>query len=538
MNPHRTFSVALFAVLATCALTVLAQSPPKPAADDVDDLLGSTFTSVAAGISFRPPANCIQFRGVGGDEIVQYVDERRDWILKVGRIRVSEPLPLVNYPDKFGIPQKGLMEITLDHTRETTPGAEVLRSDVVPLTDCNAAMIAVRYTVNAQRKLTQQAILQAHPATDPKDPKGPPRSMLYYVFNFTTPGAGSRPDQPRLTDDPREKLSVDVFRQVLDSVKLIDNENIRKDQDERLIRARALFVNWSAAYIDSKLQAEQFLRVIRDGKDIGYMYVVEQPELRAAVPGVQIGIHSTTWPEAGDSAAGAKTQADLETWMWSTCDRKHESWSSIAYIVSDDGRKKADSVKRSQVQEFGSADQHPETWDLTVKTMSTHGNAVPVSRVLPPFYVPQAIGHLLPRLLPIKEPKTYMFATYVGQQREVMSRYMEVEKEQEVSLAGQKVRAVPIRDRIGLEGSVTVHYFSPYPEGNYLGSYSKDSGVTVLPADRQTILQLFPTATLKAPDKIADGAAPAPPAETPAPAPARRSQVPARIPNRPGGTGR
>ena len=55
----------------------------------------------------------------------------------------------------------------------------------------------------------------------------------------------------------------------------------------------------------------------------------------------------------------------------------------------------------------------------TVTTASTKVNAEPVTRTLPPFYLPQALGHLLPRLVPLKEPKSYMFASWVGETREV-----------------------------------------------------------------------------------------------------------------------
>ena len=533
----RSFRILVVLILSWPTLFTYAQTPATRPADEVDDLLGSAFTSVAAGISFRPPANCVQYHGAGGDEIVQYLDEKREWVLKVGRVRVSEPLPLITY-DRAGVPQKGLLDITLDQTRQTTPGAEILRSDVIPLPDCNAGMIVVRYTANAQRKLTQQAILQAHPAGDPRDPKAPPGSTLYYVFNFTTPGAGTRPEG-KGGEDPREKLAVDVFRQVLDSVHLIDNENIRREQDARLFATRSLFVNWTPQFLESRLLAEQYLRIIRDGKDIGYIYIVEHPELRAQSPGVEVGMHSTTWPDK-DSPGAAKTQADVESWMWSTADRKHESWSSVGLVVADDGRGKPDSVKRNQAQELGSADQRPETFYLTVKTVSSHGNAQPVNRELPPFYLPQAIGHLLPRLMPLREPKEYMFATWVGQQQEVMARYVDVEKEQEVTLAGQKYRAVPIRDRLGLEGSITVHYFTPYPRGEYLGSYSKDSGVTILPSDKETLLKLYPTARLTPPDKIIQNPAPFTPPAAEAPAPAAPVGRPAsgRIPNRPAGSGR
>jgi hypothetical protein len=138
-------------------------------------------------------------------------------------------------------------------------------------------------------------------------------------------------------------------------------------------------------------------------------------------------------------------------------------------------------------------------YTLTVTTASTQVNAEPFTQSLPPFYVPQAMSHLLPRLLPLNEPKSYMFASYVGETRAVMSRYVEVGREQSVTLDGKKHVAVPVTDRFGLEGSITTHWMSP--EGKYLGSTNDDSKVTVLPIDDATLRRIWTDAKLTAPDR-------------------------------------
>jgi hypothetical protein len=77
----------------------------------------------------------------------------------------------------------------------------------------------------------------------------------------------------------------------------------------------------------------------------------------------------------------------------------------------------------------------------------------------------------------------------VGDTRSVMHRYVDVGTEQEVNLAGKRVRAVPISDRLGLEGSPTIHYVSP--EGKYLGSENKESKITILPSSAEELQKLF-----------------------------------------------
>jgi hypothetical protein len=93
-----------------------------------------------------------------------------------------------------------------------------------------------------------------------------------------------------------------------------------------------------------------------------------------------------------------------------------------------------------------------------------------------------------------------MFATYVADRGEVMSRYVDVGREQPVKLAGLEVRAIPVRDRIGLEGSATTHYLSP--EGRYLGSVNEETRITVTPTDAKTLEQIWKEANLTRPGDV------------------------------------
>jgi hypothetical protein len=121
----------------------------------------------------------------------------------------------------------------------------------------------------------------------------------------------------------------------------------------------------------------------------------------------------------------------------------------------------------------------------------------PVLRDLPPFYMPQAISHILTRLLPVGEAKTYLFATYVPDQRELMMRYIDVQDQRKVEFNGQLVRATPVLDRLGLEGPAKTHYLSS--DRVWLGSESKDTGITIVPSDEETLLKLWKDANLTTP---------------------------------------
>jgi hypothetical protein len=74
--------------------------------------------------------------------------------------------------------------------------------------------------------------------------------------------------------------------------------------------------------------------------------------------------------------------------------------------------------------------------------------------------------------------------------------------EQEVTLGGKQVMAIPVADRIGLEGAVTTHYVSA--AGQYLGSASPDSKIEILPSDAATLEQLWKNVDLTRPGAVPD----------------------------------
>ena len=161
---------------------------------------------------------------------------------------------------------------------------------------------------------------------------------------------------------------------------------------------------------------------------------------------------------------------------------------------------------------------------LNVTHVAKGGNAEPINRALPPFYLPQALSKMLPRLVDYKyaarsgQAKKYMFMQYVGDSREVMTRYVDVEPIQQVTFGGKTFQAIPVRDKITLDGPVTTHYLND--KGEYLGSESPDSGVAVVPTDEKTLNDLWKDADLNRPSAV--------PAQPAASAAATTPRTPAR----------
>jgi hypothetical protein len=239
--------------------------------------------------------------------------------------------------------------------------------------------------------------------------------------------------------------------------------------------------------------------------------------------GVLIGVRTRTMPEAG-------TQIDSESWLWASFDRKFEKFTHFALVrkgneedrFSEIGstntqtklvKERVNDLELEKGQHMGPGGKdfdpgQPALRQMEISTLDVvykgKNRAAPsFSQQLSPWYVPQATGHLLPRLL-VRDKndrgKTFMFAIYNSDNHALMTRYVDVGEEQMADIGGQTRLAIPVRDRLGLEGSITTHYFSS--DGNYLGSINKDSKITVLPADRVTIEGLWKNADLSRPAEI------------------------------------
>lgn len=479
-----TVRILALAVSGLLALTLLlAAQTTRPD----DTLLGAEWDGSDVGIAFRPPADCREIqRGLGSDELVRFIHEQRKWVLTVARITLEKAVPLQTRRSVNGEMLAGYLDATVAAVNQQVPGT-MLRKEIVYLPEgAEAGVFATHYTLGTETQLMQRALLRLS-------------DRQYYVFTFTVPAP-----RENFSTDPGIVRAVSTFNAMLDSIRLIDQTKVRLDQEDRLIRARRALVNMTEARLRQSLVSEQWLRLIRNGKDIGYSYIVEEVgtdiprkgvKPRSGGPeGVLVGVRSRTWPDG-------KAQVDAESWMWMAFDRKQENWSS--QVVSNRGKQDetfASEVGFSVRRSRPSGDKLIDEWTLDVRYSGKRQALDSIERQLPPFYLPQALSHLLPRVVPLRQPDTYMFASYVAERREIMSRYLDVKPEAEVVFNGKLVRAIVIEDRIGLRGSPTLHFF--VADGTYLGSENRESKIVLLPTDVATLRGLWKDLELTRPSDV------------------------------------
>ncbi len=476
--------------------------PGRP--DDADEglKLGDFFESKAAGIALRVPARTNEVRRAGvPDLIAEFINDKQGTVMRLSKLEFKVARQLQDVKELDGTKKPGIISDVVSGFLRDNPMAETLRNEIAQIHGKDVGLVAFRFSFGTSRRMLQQAIVRYN-------------DTYYYEVTMTSPAAKEvAPGQV----DPREKQAADVFSEIVDSIQLIDRTQIAKDQEARLLRTRDLLEDIKGPKVANKaLVPEQWLRLTRDGKDIGYTYIVEERAKEDGREGVLISVRSR-------SVAGPDNQVDVASRMFISDFWKHESWT---HVITTQAGKKTDTngeLGMSDRQEKyrldttkGFGEKPPEDdpkqpavkkiqkYTLEVRTQMGKATGKPVNWDLPEWYLPQAIRHLLPRMLPLDKPQTYMFVTYVSETHQLMSRYVDVGEAKEISFNGQKVLAIAIQDRIGLEGTPTTCYVTP--AGKNLGSEtqyqlgSTTSVIRVLPTDEATLRKIWDNARLNKPE--------------------------------------
>lgn len=485
-----------------------------------DDLLGNQFKSVSSGIAFKPPAASRQVQPKEENQIVEFdSDLRPGWTLIAKKMPFTHDMVLTTSNGHPGVPiivtdppkpphttpttrvvvESGVLEQYLVQLKRSYGELNVLRSDTIyagQTGTLNIGMLAVQYTYEGQRELKQIALVQRDP-------------QQFFVLELTTPGSDNA-DSPLLRD------AAATFSQMMDSIVLVDQSPLRDEQDARIMHTEALFGGWTEKNINDILIAQRYLRIIRDGKDVGYVYATEKPFKESGLPAVRIAMRM----HRNDGSAGP---TDSQTIMVSTIDyhHSHEQWSTLLTVPN---------LKNSAPDEYSEIGASDFTTNIPVAVPAEQGGGFKMTQKygltvtgslpdtgpehrdidLPQFYLPQALQYLLPRIIQHNAGALgkYMFYSWVPSTHEVMALYCDVLPADRVRFNGQTVTAFQIKTHFTLDGPPTTDFLDL--TGNYLGAQSdrvdenkKTTQEIVVPCDADTLTKIWGHPNLSTPGEDA-----------------------------------
>ena len=517
-------------LLSAPAAVAQDDAPPRvmevPAAEASGD--GRGFESVEAGVAIDLPPG--ERQPTAGDSalLAAVVDAGRQWRFEFRRVEQDRPIPLRDTPTPQGGVQRGLIDLTVEELlRDAGQGGrlDVLRSDRVPLAEADAGVIAVRYRagpegVGSPMVLRQVALVQADEGR-------------HFRLDLVSPAPEGEVEA--VADDAAVREAVAAFNESLDSLRLVDQTALLEDQTQRLLRTRSLLVNLkSPGRLAAAAAGDGWRRVIQESEDVGFARVIEEPADRlptdvtagfspaeradgaAADPsnaaGVRVGVRLRMRTDRGaidrrtwSFAARDLAEGDFRESNALYQDGDGEIGAAAAGIVVGQMRSRrvpraveAEPVAGVQPQQLIEID---ETRELNVTyTLDGAPRGKPLQRRLPPWYVPAAVDHLLPRLIAPFGEKTYMLAVYAPGRREVMNQYVDVSAPRkptpedradlpELSLRDDgdaSPRVTVVTTRLGLNGPPTRHYVDADGYA-WLGSVNEEGGTRVIPATREEI---------------------------------------------------
>jgi len=236
-----------------------------------------------------------------------------------------------------------------------------------------------------------------------------------------------------------------TFATILDGFRVLispDQEAALREASQAGVRLLKLAV---AEGLDSRLEPEQYHRFVKDGKDVGFTRITEQPQAVHHCVGVQVS---------------------QSTWLFDPSGAVKRSRSSL--FVSNDLTKERWTVRIDQI--IPAQDDKPRRYAFTEdRGLAQHDKLVvsvavgpsleqPGSRVfeLPPDYLQRALVQLLPRFLPLDTPATYAFTCHDGQTNSLATLRYELIGKESIELSGQSVIAYRIEYRLGLAGEPAV----------------------------------------------------------------------------------
>ncbi len=522
-------------------------SSAVPPSTDVDPGAGKVFRSRSAGVEITPPDGGLLVRrpndGNGG-EIAEFRYERRAWEIFVKVIPNGTARPLLTDPAKPL--ESGLLDIAVAQlTSVANESTTVSVHEAVTIGAAKVGLIEAHRGSGIGRHFIQEAIF---PDADPT------RYVLIQMISPERPAgdAGAGGDAPEEAQARRvfrstlgtvrlpgvAEVKAEAVRRAKASVAFLDGltePQVRAAlADVRFIRVVRNGQNVGFVQVNARAKVQDK----QDGFEVVVQSHVVQPATAAADDG-----------PGGVVPAVPGSVFDAQTTYFCTFDRWHEQWHTTARLtpvpaanagaanagVANAGVAAAGDVARPAAvpvvtpaltpvvtEEFGNSDKQRHIardvvaqqnqarqpnpagkpannnppvierieYRLTTSRYAGAKGAGKPRRVgLGPIYLPQAVGQVLPELLPTA-PGEYLFQWYVPEQGDTLSRYVDVRPAADVMLDGQKVNAVTIEDRIGVDSPPTTHYVGK--DGQWLGDAVDDGNVLYLPATEAELRAIWP----------------------------------------------
>lgn len=198
-----------------------------------------------------------------------------------------------------------------------------------------------------------------------------------------------------------------VFDQIAASMTMPDSVEVQRQREEALKRSEAFLARLTPAAISSVLGPEQWLRIIENDIDVGYMRLKTFRDTEMNLPGVRVDMQVRLFSgeQAVDTLGNFFLADHGRTEFWSVRTTVRPMDPRLRVLGAPEG------VQMSEAPTWAETGLRSDD-EITVTLQTPSGRTEHKWNRPPVGYLPHALQRLIPLLLPRDAPRTYAFYSY------------------------------------------------------------------------------------------------------------------------------
>jgi len=403
---------------------ILDNSPATVTASTKGEL-ENEYVDASFGFAVRPPKDSIckaekKMLGPADVELVRFDQPSHNWSLAIRRASDARP------PEADILGEKLLENFT---SNPQYSQVELLRKDNVRIASRRAARFAASFlaqdvetfvTGQPTEWFYQEAVIQTG-------------GSECYALVFLAP----------LKD---QSVAENTFDQILASFDIRRSENTERQLQEALRRGEQMLRDFKDGKLDLDkiIIPETYLRIRREGLDIGFVGIQEMSGHREGRAGLEIC--QWNWVFAPDG-----TLSNNEYNMYMSRDLLQERWeySSRNLTTLQAGG------KRQLLLDMESAFRQNEKLLISYLPEARARKLEEKVLQVEASYAPAPWFTLLPRIIDLQKPELYAFSAYSSIRRGLILRTIRVDGPRTITVANQSIEAIKIEDSEGLMPPIT-----------------------------------------------------------------------------------
>ena len=476
MTRHASTAVASAALGLLLIAAVAAAQPTVAPADPADQLLAvERWQEQAYGLSFRPPLGCTMQTETSGDTLVRFAgpegysvevyirqvkpDMETGEFLSADPDRPDAPPTRIAFDNRQDITLdiEQVVEMALSQVAVAHPGATVLAQDRLAPADRSAAVVYFRLPNETDGRTW--ILGHAYMMLDDQ-------SFVWL----------------RLLAPQGQFAAIrQTFEAVVKSLDLQDPAVRDQQRRDAIQRGQALRATIDTAKLHKAIVDKQWLRIVQDGADIGYMLIKQHKDTQLGFPGLSVEIQARVQLD--------RQILDSDSSFFLSDDGNHELWSIRNSVRPTPAPGSTPAPGRTPgspdggAQAISTADTGVRTNDAITVTVDLPTSSKKYTWIAPPEgYLSQVEVNILPSLLPPRKSEPLGFYAYYPAAGKITYRTMTV---QPTAAGGYAVVTRPSPD--------LPEQHATYDRQGRLVGQVLPGGRAMLPASRQQIAAIWKT---------------------------------------------